>query len=219
MLFELRDVAYVRGGREVLKGVSASLPDGSSCVAGRSGSGKSTLLRLLNRLADPSRGAVLHRGEDVRERDVLELRREVCLVPQLPALLDATVEENVRFGARLAGLEPEPGRLLALAGLDPRYADRDASRLSVGEQQRVMLARALALEPRVLLLDEPTSALDEEARGAVEATLAELRERLEISTVLVTHDLAQARRLSDWVVRLEAGRVAAEGSTRELISA
>jgi putative ABC transport system ATP-binding protein len=219
VLFELREVDAVRGGAEVLHGVSAPLPQGASCVAGPSGSGKSTLLRLLNRLADPARGTVLYRGADVRERDVLELRREVCLVPQLPALLEGDVAANVRFGAELAGREPEVGRVLRLAGLGPEYADRDAARLSVGEQQRVMLARALALEPRVLLLDEPTSALDEESRGAVEETLLELRGRLDISIVLVTHDLAQARRLADWVVRLEAGRVTASGPVGELIDA
>jgi ABC-type sulfate/molybdate transport systems ATPase subunit len=109
--------------------------------------------------------------------------------------------------------------MLGLAGLNGTYAERDAARLSVGEQQRVMLARALALEPRALLLDEPTSALDAESRGAVEETLLELRERLEISLVLVTHDLAQGRRLADWVVRLEGGRVTAEGAAGELIPA
>jgi putative ABC transport system ATP-binding protein len=219
VLFELRDVVVVREGREVLRGVSTTLPEGASCVAGPSGSGKSTLLRLLNRLADPHRGEVRYRGVDIRELDVLSLRREVCLVPQLPALLDASVADNVRYGAELAGGSADVARLLGLAGLDPDYAERDAGRLSVGEQQRVMLARALALEPRVLLLDEPTSALDAEARGAVEQTVLELRERLEISVVLVTHDLAQARRLADWVVRLEVGRVAAEGPARELIEA
>jgi ABC-type sulfate/molybdate transport systems ATPase subunit len=81
-----------------------------------------------------------------------------------------------------------------------------------------MLARALALEPRVLLLDEPTSALDADARGAVEETLLDLRDRLDISVVLVTHDLAQARRLADWVVRVDDGRVAASGPARELIA-
>ncbi len=96
---------------------------------------------------------------------------------------------------------------------------RDADRLSVGEQQRVMLARALALEPRVLLLDEPTSALDEAARGAVEATLADLRKRLSISIVLVTHDLDQARRLSEWVVRIDAGKVTAQGPVAEVLAA
>jgi len=219
VLFDLREVDSSRGGIRVLHEVTAALPEGASCVAGPSGSGKSTLLRLLNRLADPDSGAIRYRGTDVRERDVLELRREVCLVPQLPALLDGDVAANVRFGAELAGREADVGRVLRLAGLGPAYAERDAGRLSVGEQQRVMLARALALEPRVLLLDEPTSALDAESTGAVEATLAKLRERLDLSVVLVTHDLAQARRLADWVVRLEAGRVTATGTARELIPA
>jgi len=80
-----------------------------------------------------------------------------------------------------------------------------------------MLARALALEPRVLLLDEPTSALDADARDAVEATLRELRERLDISIVLVTHDPGQARRMSDWVVRIDGGRAVEEGATAELL--
>jgi putative ABC transport system ATP-binding protein len=219
VLFELRDVVVVREEREVLRGVTARIPEGASCVAGPSGSGKSTLLRLLNRLADPQRGEVRYRGADVRELDALALRREVCLVPQLPALLEGTVAGNVRYGAELAGRDPDVEQMLGLAGLDPDYAERDAARLSVGEQQRVMLARALALEPGVLLLDEPTSALDAEVRGAVEQTLIELRERLDISIVLVTHDLDQAQRLADWVVRLDAGRVAAEGPARELIEA
>ena len=219
MLFGLRDVTAARGEKEVLSGLSVELPEGTSCVAGPSGSGKSTLLRLLNRLADPRLGQVLYRGADVRSRDVLELRREVCLVPQLPALLDGSVAENVRFAVDLAGRRTDVGAVLTLAGLGPEYAERDASRLSVGEQQRVMLARALALEPRVLLLDEPTSALDAAARDAIERTLADLRHRLGISYVLVTHDLSQARRLADWVVRLDEGHVAAEGPARELIPA
>jgi putative ABC transport system ATP-binding protein len=215
MLFELERVTMERDGKVVLQDVSASLPNGASCVAGPSGSGKSTLLRILNRLADPASGTVRYEDGDVRERDPLELRREVCLVPQLPALLEGTVEENIRFAAGLGGLEPDVPKLLDLAGLDASFAERASSKLSVGEQQRAMLARALSLEPRVLLLDEPTSALDEGARDAVEATLLDLRERVKISTVLVTHDLAQARRMADWVVRLDEGRVVAEGPVRE----
>ena len=218
MLFELDDVAYSRGGRQVLDGLSARLPAGISCVAGPSGSGKSTLLRLLNRLADPTAGRVLLRGADVRERQVLELRREVGLVPQLPALLEGTVADNVRFAGKLGGREPDVARLLDLAGLAAAFADRDASRLSVGEQQRAMLARALALEPEILLLDEPTSALDEASRAAVEATLLELRRRVRISIVLVTHDLEQARRMADWVVRVEAGAAVAEGPAGAILA-
>jgi putative ABC transport system ATP-binding protein len=149
---------------------------------------------------------VIYEGTDVREYDPLALRREVSLVPQLPALIDGTVYDNVAYGPRLAGRSFDARSCLELAGLDPAYEDRDASKLSVGEQQRVMLARALALRPAVLLLDEPTSALDAPTRDAVEATLLELRERLSLSYVLVTHDLAQAERLADSVLRLEGGR-------------
>jgi putative ABC transport system ATP-binding protein len=95
----------------------------------------------------------------------------------------------------------DPGPPLEQAGLDPSYAERDASRLSVGEQQRVMLARALALAPEALLLDEPTSALDERARAGVERTLAELA-RAGLSMVVVTHDSGQAERLADRVVEI-----------------
>jgi putative ABC transport system ATP-binding protein len=202
MLFELDGVTATRGGEVVLDGMTAAIPDGASCVAGPSGAGKSTLLRLLNRLADPIAGSVRYRGDDVRVRDPLELRREVGLVPQLPALLDGTVEDNVRFGPGLCGRDADVARSLELAGLGPEFAPREAGRLSVGEQQRVMLARALALDPDVLLLDEPTSALDPEARGAVEQTLLGLRERPGLSYVLVTHDHDQARRLADSVLEL-----------------
>jgi len=217
VLFELEDVTYSRSGKVVLRDVAARLPVGASCIAGPSGSGKSTLLRLLNRLADPHSGRVLYEGVDVREIDPLSLRREVSLVPQLPALIDGTVHENIAYGPRLAGRSFDTRSCLELAGLDPEFEGRDASKLSVGEQQRVMLARALALEPRVLLLDEPTSALDEGARDAVEATLRGLRARTSISIVLVTHDTEQARRLAAYVVRIEGGRVAAQGPAAEVL--
>ena len=224
MLFELDSVTLARGSRSVLADVSCELPEGASCVAGPSGSGKSSLLRLLNRLADPASGAVRYRGADVRERDPLGLRREVGLVPQLPALLPGTVAENLSYAAGLDGARPgddgpDVSRLLELAGLGAGYADRDAERLSVGEQQRAMLARTLAVEPRVLLLDEPTSALDERARDAIESTLRDLRARLGLSLVLVTHDLEQARRMSDWVVRLDEGSVEAQGPAEEVLRA
>jgi ABC-type multidrug transport system ATPase subunit len=219
VLFELEDVTLERAGKAVLRGLGAHLPRGAVCVAGPSGSGKSTLLRLLNRLADPISGRVLYLGADVRERDPLELRRDVCLVPQLPALLAGTVADNIRFASGLAAHEPNIERLLDLSGLDASYAERRSDQLSVGEQQRAMLARALAVEPRVLLLDEPTSALDAAARDAIETTLHDLRARLDISLVLVTHDLEQARRMADWLVQVEAGRAVAQGPTAELLPA
>jgi putative ABC transport system ATP-binding protein len=208
-LFELRDVSASRGGAPVLRGLDLTVTDGATALLGPSGAGKSTLLRLLNRLADPDSGDVRFRGEDVRSLDPRALRRRACLVPQLPAPLPGTVAENVRFGPSLMGRDVDPARALRLAGLSSDYADRDASRLSVGEQQRVMLARALALEPEALLLDEPTSALDERARTGVEVTLAELGARTGVSMVIVTHDRAQANRLATRIVNLRDGRLAA----------
>lgn len=184
----------------MLRGLSLSIEPGATAVLGPSGSGKSTLLRLLNRLADPDEGAVRFHGEDVRGLDPLELRRRAVLVPQLPAPLPGSVADNIRYGPALRGNSVDPLRPLGLAGLDASYAGRDAGRLSVGEQQRVMLARALALDPEVLLLDEPTAALDDRAKSGVEETLA----RLPCSTLLVTHERAQAERLAQRVVELGA---------------
>jgi putative ABC transport system ATP-binding protein len=207
MLFGLQDVSLSRGGREVLRGVTAEIPLGATAIVGASGSGKSTLLRVLNRLAEPERGAVHYRGRPLADHDPLALRRDVALVPQLPALLEGTVADNIAFAARLAGREAEPEACLARAGLDGSFAERDAAELSVGEQQRAMLARALVQEPSVLLLDEPTSALDGAARDAVEETLVGLRAQRDVSLVLVTHDPAQAARLADRSLRIDAGRI------------
>jgi putative ABC transport system ATP-binding protein len=218
VLFELRDVGLARSGRQALDSVSAEMPTGATAIVGPSGSGKSTLLRLLNRLADPDTGSVAYRDRPLAEYDPLELRRRVSLVPQLPALLEGTVASNLGYAAQLAGIELESDRCLVLAGLDPGFAERDVSRLSVGEQQRAMLARALAQRPDVLLLDEPTSALDHAARDAIEATLAELRRELQISLVIVSHDPEQAKRLGEWVVRIEDGRAVAAGPLERVLA-
>jgi putative ABC transport system ATP-binding protein len=192
----------------VLDGVSVRIGDGATAVLGPSGAGKSSLLRLLNRLSDPDSGTIEFEGEDVRALDVLDLRRRAVLVPQLPAPLPGTVADNVRYGPSLVDRDMNVDSCLGRAGLDAAYAEREAGELSVGEQQRVMLARALALDPEVLLLDEPTSALDETARDGVERTLAELA-RAGVAMVLVTHDRGQAERIASEVVELREGRVVA----------
>ena len=207
MLFVLRDVTCRRGGRVILPGLTVELEEGMTALVGPSGAGKSTLLRLLNRLVDPDSGTIDYRGRDVRDYDVLELRREIALVPQLPALLPNSVAQNVSYGPGLCGRQCDLDRALALAGLASTFAERPAKQLSVGEQQRVMLARALALEPAVLLLDEPTAALDQRTRDAVERTLLELHQRVSAAIILVTHDQGQARRLGDRVLVLDGGRI------------
>jgi putative ABC transport system ATP-binding protein len=201
-LFRLEGVTF-----RALRDVSAELPRGASCVWGPSGAGKSTLLRLLNRLADPESGRVLFEDRDVRDLDPLELRRRAVLVQQLPSPIPGTVSDNVCYGARLLRRQTDVVRLLEHVALPRSCRDRDARRLSVGEQQRLMLARALALEPDALLLDEPTSALDERSRGQVESTLTHLRDDLGVSLVLVTHDRGQAERLAEHFIELDAGRI------------
>ena len=210
MIFELEGIWSARGGRPVLRGLDLEIGEGATAIQGPSGCGKSTLLRLLNRLADPDEGVVRFCGRDVRELDPLELRRRVVLVPQLPAPVPGSVAENVAYGPSLQGREADVVRPLQRAGLDRSFLARDVAKLSVGEQQRVMLARALALEPEALLLDEPTAALDERAKAGVEQTFHELAQRADLSIVLVTHDRQQAERLAPRIVLMEGGRVAGE---------
>src|SRR3954449_5056735 len=122
VLFELSEVGLVRGERRGLDSVSASIPAGATAIVGPSGAGKSPLLRLLNRRADPDAGTIAYRGRPLGECEPLALRREVSLVPQLPALLEGTVESNLRYAADLAGKELDAEGTLARAGLDPSFA-------------------------------------------------------------------------------------------------
>lgn len=207
MLFECESVGVERAGRPVLSDVSIEIQEGATFIVGPSGSGKSSLLRLFNRLVDPAAGVVRFRDRDLRDYDVLDLRRQVGMVAQTVAMIGQTVRENIEFGPALCGRRADVPRALELAGLDESFADRAAAQLSVGEQQRVMIARALALEPSVLLLDEPTSALDDRTKSVIESTLAGLRRDLDLSFVCVTHDSDQARRMADQVFWIERGHV------------
>ena len=217
---EVRGLGYGVGGTEILAGVDALVPDGEvTAVVGPSGAGKSTLLRAINRLIEPSSGEVFLDGEPTGSLDPLELRRRVGMVFQLPALFGASVGEAVLYGARLAGRSADPGRLLEVVGLDPSMARRDPHTLSVGQQQRVSVARALALEPEVLLLDEPTSALDEAAKRKIEDLVRDLNDRLGLTMVFVTHDLSQVERVADRVVLLAAGKSVGQWKSDEFFSA
>jgi ABC-type methionine transport system ATPase subunit len=204
---------------KILKGVDAGMPDGEiTAVVGPSGAGKSTLLRAINRLIEPTSGEIYLDGEPTSELDPLELRRRVGMVFQIPALFGGSVEEAVLYGARLSGRDADPGRLLEMVGLDASLAERDPQALSVGQQQRVSVARALALGPEALLLDEPTSALDEAARRRIEDLVRELNARLGLTMVFVSHDLSQVERVADRVVMLADGRSVGEWSREDFFS-
>ena len=205
---EVRGLRYVAGGTEILTGVDALVPDGEvTAVVGPSGAGKSTLLRAINRLIEPCSGEVYLDGEPTSNLDPLELRRRVGMVFQIPALFGDSVEEAMLYGARLSGKDADAERLLQTVGLDASLKERNPQALSVGQQQRVTMARALALEPEALLLDEPTSALDEAARSRIEDLVRDLNARLRLTMVFVSHDLSQVERVADRVVVLAGGRI------------
>ncbi|MFH5797678.1 ATP-binding cassette domain-containing protein [Haladaptatus sp. CMAA 1911] len=218
---ETERLTRVVAGDRIVDGVSISVSEGDVlAVLGPSGSGKSSLLRLLNRLDEPTEGTVFLDGTDYRDLPPREVRRRIGIVPQSPALRDGTVFENVTIGPRLRG--ETVGRetaeeLLARMNLDG-YADRDVSDLSGGEAQRVAIARTLITEPEVLLLDEPTSSLDSASEAKVETLLERLIHETDLTTVLVTHDDSQARRLADRVALLEDGRVESIGPVSEVMA-
>ena len=215
-LFALESVSLDIDGRRILDGLDEHLHAGvATAIAGPSGSGKSTLLRLLNRLADPTEGRVLFRGTDVRELDVLSLRRRAVLVPQRATALTDGVAAEVRVAAP-ALTDDDVRRLLARVALDADdLLPRDPRSLSGGELQRLCIARALAVEPEVLLLDEPTSALDPRAADAVDAVIRGLVAD-GLSVVLVSHDVRRAAAVADNVLVLHEGRVTARGPAAAL---
>jgi ABC-type methionine transport system ATPase subunit len=195
------------------------MPGGSiTAIVGPSGAGKSTLLRAINRLIEPTAGEVYLDGKPTSGMDPLDLRRRVGMVFQLPGLFGATVEEATLYGARLAGKDADAGQLLEMAGLDASFKDKAPHALSVGEQQRVSIARTLALEPEALLMDEPTSALDEAARRRIEDLIRELNASLGLTLVVVSHDLDQVERVADRVVVLVRGRSEGEWDRDEFFS-
>ncbi|XP_010929292.1 protein STAR1 isoform X1 [Elaeis guineensis] len=200
-------------GEPILREVNLDIPEGAIVgVIGPSGSGKSTLLRSLNRLWEPSPGAVFLDGQDICGLDVISLRRKVGMLFQLPALFDGTVADNVRFGPQLRGkklAEAEVQKLLSLADLDPAFASKPVTGLSVGEGQRVALARTLANDPEVLLLDEPTSALDPISTQNIEEAIVRLKKSRGMTIVMVSHSVKQIQRIAD-VVCLVVGGVVVE---------
>ena len=204
------------GEAEILRGVTFAVQAGEVfSVVGPSGAGKSTLLRTINRLVESTAGNIFLDGAPIEEIDPLELRRRIGMVFQLPALFGDTVEDSVLYGVRLAGKCADVERLLGLAGLAPSLASRNPQSLSVGQQQRVSIARALALEPEVLLMDEPTSALDQVARQRIEDLIGQLNKELGLTIVVVSHALDQVERIADRVVLLIDGRSEGEWSKEE----
>jgi osmoprotectant transport system ATP-binding protein len=215
---ELRgvEVTYPGGGGAAVRDVDLTIAAGEFTVLlGPSGSGKSTLLRTINRLIEPTAGTVLIDGVDARTLDPVVLRRGIGYAIQAVGLFaHLTVGENIGVVPSLLGWDrarsaARVDALLALVGLDPAaYRARYPRQLSGGEQQRAGVARALAAEPRVLLMDEPFGAVDAIVRAALQDEIRRIHRELGTTIVFVTHDVDEALRLADRIVVVANGRIA-----------
>jgi osmoprotectant transport system ATP-binding protein len=216
---EFRNVSFATPqGRVLLDGISLALEEGSiTAILGRSGSGKTTLLRTVNRMVELTGGDVLVHGAGVRKADRIVLRRSIGYVIQETGLFPHfSVERNVGLvleaeGRPRAERDRRSHELLEAVGLDPAtFARRYPYQLSGGQRQRVGLARALAAEPKILLMDEPFGALDPLTRAEMQEMLRDLLTRLKTTVLLVTHDLNEALYLANRIVLLSGGRVIAD---------
>jgi putative ABC transport system ATP-binding protein len=219
---ETKNLSRAIAGKMLVNDITVQMRQGEVlAVVGTSGAGKSSFLRLLNRLDEPTSGAVLLESQDYREISPRDLRRRVGMVMQSAYLFPGTVAANIAFGPiqRLETISPKQiDALLERVGL-AGYGARDVVNLSGGEAQRVSLARTLANSPEVLLLDEPTSALDDASeRGIEELVLSVIHER-RMTCVIVTHDMPQAARIADRTMYVKDGRLVAVGPTKEFLYA
>ncbi len=226
-MIELQDLSKSYGEIRAVDRLSLTVERGELLfLVGGSGSGKTTTLKMVNRLVEPTGGRVLIDGEDLHEGPAWAQRRRMGYVFQRIGLFPhLTVGENVAITPTLLGwdrgrITRRVDQLLELVELDPAvYRERWPAELSGGQQQRVGLARALAAEPRLVLLDEPFGALDPATRDRLQGSFQAIRVRLGLTGVFVTHDMAEALLLADRIAVLDHGRLVQVGAPGELIRA
>ncbi|SDI25869.1 ABC transporter ATP-binding protein [Natribacillus halophilus] len=189
-------------------------------LIGSSGAGKSSLLMLLNRLNDPDEGTITYRGQDVNSYDIPALRKSIGMVLQSSSLFDGTVEDNLAYGPKIFNEWDEKmgEELLQNVQLPTSYLQRPVDELSGGEQQRVAFARTLANRPDILLLDEVTSAVDLKNVELIEDFLSRIVPERVQAILMVTHDVAQARRLGNRTIFMDQGKIVEEGKTSDLFA-
>jgi osmoprotectant transport system ATP-binding protein len=225
-MIEIDNVSRVYDGTPVVDGVTLTIAPHSICVVvGTSGSGKTTLLRMINRLVEPSAGAIRIDGEDIRSIPPYQLRRRIGYAIQGHGLFPhRTVAQNIATVPRLLGWDRQriKGRvdeLLELFALDPaKFRGRLPNELSGGEQQRIGVARALAAEPNILLMDEPYGALDPVIRAKAQDDLLAIQRRFRTTVVLVTHDMEEAIHLGDTIAVMDKGHLLQSARPQEIIA-
>ena len=214
------------GGRTfAVRGMSLQIEAGEFvAIVGTSGSGKTSLLKLINRLIEPSKGVVEIEGEDVSALDPVLLRRRIGYVFQGVGLFPhLSVAQNIAITPKLLRWDSvrcasRVGELLDLVRLPRNIADRLPATLSGGQAQRIGVARALAAEPKIVLMDEPFGAVDQITRGALSRDYRELHERLGLTTIMVTHDVIEAVLLADRIAIVVGGEIVETGTPHALLS-
>lgn len=222
-MIQINDLLIQRNGLDVLRIGSLELQRGETLtVVGPNGAGKSTLLLALARLVRPSHGDIIYDGRSLKDWDELVYRRKISFVFQAPLLMDMTVEQNVALGLKFRGTPREETRArvskwMKQLGVES-LSKRRAGQLSGGEAQRVSLARALVLEPELLLLDEPFSALDPPTRAKLLDDLSALLKENQRTAVFVTHNLSEAAKLSHRIAVIVDGVLRQVGTARQIKS-
>lgn len=229
----IKDLNLHFGKQHVLKNVNADIPENRiTVILGPSGCGKTTLLKTMNRLTDlyhnvKISGSIHIDNDDVlnTNKDITEIRRHMGLLSQRPYPLPMNIFNNVAYGLRISGrkskkyLKPRVQHYLEMANLWEEVKDRlydSASALSIGQQQRLCLARGLSVDPDIILADEPTSALDPLSSEVIENKFVELKSQYTI--VMVTHSLQQARRIADNIIFMYLGEIIEQGTAKEFFN-
>ncbi len=224
---EFRQVSkkFKGAGKPAVSDVSLTIREGEFItILGSSGCGKTTLLKMVNRLYEPDSGEILLFGKPIAKENPMEMRRKIGYVIQQVGLFPhMTVAENVSIVPKMLKWEPEKIKerveaLLTMAGLDPeQYGKRYPRQLSGGQQQRVGLARALAADPKILLLDEPFGALDAITRSVLQDELLRVHQEMPKTFLLVTHDINEALKLGNRILVMNEGKVCQFGTPREIV--
>jgi len=186
-------------------------------IIGPSGAGKTSLLRLLNRLDDPTEGEILYRDKPLKSYQPTQLRKNLSLIFQEPYLFPGTVASNLEY-CKSDCNEDEIKFHLEQVGLDFQFSGKDVSELSVGEKQRVVIARSLILKPEILLLDEPTASLDPTSSRTIEQLILSLIDEYCLTAIMITHNPEQAKRMTGFTLLMVAGRLVEAGETSELLT-
>lgn len=212
-MFSLLNIQY----KSIINVKELHIPQGKiTCIQGESGSGKSTLLKLLNRMLTYTAGDIYYKEKDLKNYEAIDLRREVMMLPQVPAIYDGSILNNLKIGFRFAEKrEPEEemkySDILRYVGLD-KELNMDAMLLSGGEKQRLAMARLMLLDPEVYLLDEPSSALDQQTEEAVIGAVVEHCKKQKKTLIMVTHSPEVADKFAEYRIYLKKGQVVREVS-------